>query len=101
MLFQPQGGGDGSMLRSSLFSVSEIQAAFELPDPTALFAAANQLRMKLCRPGFVTYSIDPIINYTNVCNAYCSFCAFYRAPGHVQGYVLPLEAIDRKIDASI
>ena len=26
----------------------------------------------------VTYIIDRNINYTNVCNVYCKFCAFYR-----------------------
>ena len=25
----------------------------------------------------VTYIIDRNINYTNVCNVYCKFCAFY------------------------
>ena len=26
----------------------------------------------------VTYIIDRNVNYTNVCNVYCKFCAFYR-----------------------
>ena len=26
----------------------------------------------------VTYIVDRNINYTNVCNVYCKFCAFYR-----------------------
>ena len=26
----------------------------------------------------VTYVVDTNLNYTNLCNAYCSFCAFYR-----------------------
>ena len=45
----------------------------------------------------VTYIIDRNINYTNVCNAFCSFCAFYRAPDHDEGYVLPPEVIEQKI----
>ena len=26
----------------------------------------------------VTYVVDTNLNYTNVCDAYCGFCAFYR-----------------------
>ena len=29
----------------------------------------------------VTYVVDTNLNYTNICDAYCSFCAFYRPPG--------------------
>ena len=28
----------------------------------------------------VTWVADTNLNYTNVCDAYCTFCAFYRAP---------------------
>jgi cyclic dehypoxanthinyl futalosine synthase len=33
-----------------------------------------------------TYIIDRNINYTNVCLTACKFCAFYRAPGHSEGW---------------
>ncbi|HEU5268561.1 MAG TPA: cyclic dehypoxanthinyl futalosine synthase [Jatrophihabitans sp.] len=33
-----------------------------------------------------TYIIDRNINYTNVCLTACKFCAFYRAPGHREGW---------------
>lgn len=46
----------------------------------------------------VTYIIDRNINYTNVCNVYCKFCAFYRTERDDDHYVLSLEQIDRKID---
>ncbi len=46
----------------------------------------------------VTYIIDRNINYTNVCVADCKFCAFYRRPGHTEGYVLPFEKLGEKID---
>ncbi|MFI5281321.1 MAG: cyclic dehypoxanthinyl futalosine synthase [Gemmatimonadales bacterium] len=46
----------------------------------------------------VTYIIDRNINYTNICVADCKFCAFYRRPKHVEGYVLSFEEIGRKID---
>jgi cyclic dehypoxanthinyl futalosine synthase len=45
----------------------------------------------------VTYVVGRIINYTNVCWVKCSFCAFYRLPGHQEGYVLSREEIFQKI----
>ncbi|MCC6229027.1 MAG: radical SAM protein [Phycisphaerales bacterium] len=44
-----------------------------------------------------TYIIDRNINYTNVCNARCTFCAFRRDPGDADAYVLPKETIHQKI----
>ena len=46
----------------------------------------------------VTYIVDRNINYTNVCNVYCKFCAFYRTERDEDHYVLSLEQIDRKLD---
>src|SRR5438552_13008713 len=38
----------------------------------------------------VTYIADRNINYTNVCNVYCKFCAFYRTERDEDHYVLSL-----------
>jgi cyclic dehypoxanthinyl futalosine synthase len=46
----------------------------------------------------VTYITDRNINYTNVCNVYCKFCAFYRTEKDDDHYVLTLEQIDQKLD---
>ena len=46
----------------------------------------------------VTYIVDRNINYTNVCNVYCKFCAFYRTERDDDHYVLSHEEIDQKID---
>ena len=46
----------------------------------------------------VTYIVDRNINYTNVCDVYCKFCAFYRTEKDGDHYVLTQEQIDRKID---
>jgi cyclic dehypoxanthinyl futalosine synthase len=43
-----------------------------------------------------TYLIDRNINYTNVCVTACKFCAFYRAPGHKEGWVRDLADILRR-----
>ncbi|PYI91357.1 MAG: dehypoxanthine futalosine cyclase [Verrucomicrobia bacterium] len=46
----------------------------------------------------VTYIIDRNINYTNVCNVYCKFCAFYRTEKDDDHYVLSREELDQKLD---
>jgi len=44
-----------------------------------------------------TYVIDRNINYTNVCNAKCTFCAFRRDADDHDAYVLPKDVILQKI----
>jgi cyclic dehypoxanthinyl futalosine synthase len=46
----------------------------------------------------VTYIIDRNVNYTNVCNVYCKFCAFYRVEGDADAYVISHAEMDRKIE---
>jgi cyclic dehypoxanthinyl futalosine synthase len=45
----------------------------------------------------VTYNIDRNVNYTNVCNVYCKFCAFYRVEKDDDAYVISLAEMDQKI----
>ncbi|HEY9793045.1 MAG TPA: cyclic dehypoxanthinyl futalosine synthase [Candidatus Obscuribacterales bacterium] len=60
--------------------------------------AADQVRRRLHPDNEpFTFVIDRNVNYTNYCDAYCSFCAFYAAPGSKNGYVLPYETIKQKI----
>ena len=46
----------------------------------------------------ITYIVDRNINYTNVCNVYCKFCAFYRTEKDADSYVISFEELDRKIE---
>src|SRR5258708_21782456 len=46
----------------------------------------------------VTYIVDRNIKYTNVCNVYCKFCAFYRTERDEDHYVLSFEQLDQKLD---
>lgn len=66
-------------------------------DLVALGALADLVRRRKHPDRVVTYIIDRNVNYTNVCNAFCTFCAFYRPPHHEEGYVLPAEVIEEKI----
>ncbi|MDD5138933.1 MAG: dehypoxanthine futalosine cyclase [Verrucomicrobiales bacterium] len=49
----------------------------------------------------VTYIVDRNVNYTNVCNVYCKFCAFYRVEKDDDSYVITLDEIDKKIEETI
>ncbi len=49
----------------------------------------------------VTYNVDRNVNYTNVCNVYCKFCAFYRTEKDDDSYVISLPEIDTKIEETI
>jgi cyclic dehypoxanthinyl futalosine synthase len=53
-----------------------------------LGAAAHARRMQLFPTDDVTYVIDTTINYTNVCNVHCTFCAFFRPEQHGEGYTM-------------
>ena len=39
----------------------------------------------------VTFVIDTNPNYTNICKVDCTFCAFYRSPGHKEAYTVSVE----------
>jgi len=49
----------------------------------------------------VTYIVDRNVNYTNVCNVYCKFCAFYRTERDADAYVISFEEMDRKIEETV
>jgi cyclic dehypoxanthinyl futalosine synthase len=49
----------------------------------------------------VTYIVDRNVNYTNVCNVYCKFCAFYRVEKDDDAYVITFDEIDKKIEETI
>jgi len=91
------GGIETKILSGSRISPDEAVALLENGTLSELGVMADLIRRRMHTDGVVTYIIDRNVNYTNVCNAFCSFCAFYRPPGHDEGYVLPVEVIEQKI----
>ncbi|HWV98496.1 MAG TPA: cyclic dehypoxanthinyl futalosine synthase [Candidatus Acidoferrum sp.] len=77
--------------------------------PLEELGALADRRRQLARAGahdgrgnqIVTYIVDRNINYTNVCNVYCKFCAFYRTEKDADAYVIKLDEIDRKIEETV
>ena len=49
----------------------------------------------------VTYIVDRNVNYTNVCNVYCKFCAFYRTEKDDDSYVITFAEMDQKIEETL
>jgi len=49
----------------------------------------------------VTYIVDRNVNYTNICNVYCKFCAFYRVERDADAYVVTLDEMDKKIEETV
>jgi cyclic dehypoxanthinyl futalosine synthase len=66
-----------------------------------LGAAADKIMKKWHPEPMTTFVIGRNINYTNVCDTYCRFCAFYRSPGSDEGYVLDDDVIMQKIQETI
>jgi len=62
-----------------------------------LGAAAHARRMALHPGNTVTYVIDTTINYTNVCNVHCTFCAFFRPEKHKEGYTMSHDQVLERV----
>src|SRR2546421_10207620 len=89
------------VLAGERMSAVDCAALLESNDFVRIGLAADEVRKRFHPDGVVTYIIDRNINYTNVCNVVCTFCAFYRRPGHPETYVRTLEEIYQKIDETI
>jgi cyclic dehypoxanthinyl futalosine synthase len=78
-------------------SLDEGVLLYETADLHDLGAAAHARRMALFPSDTVTYVIDTTINYTNVCNVHCSFCAFFRPEQHRDGYTMSHDAVLQRV----
>ncbi|MBM4092541.1 MAG: dehypoxanthine futalosine cyclase [Planctomycetes bacterium] len=82
-------------------SVDEGLRLLQSRDVVALGRAADAITRRLHPESYRTYNIDRNINYTNICTSACRFCAFFRPPGHPEGYVLSRDALWRKIEETV
>ncbi len=71
---------------------------FENAPTTELMYVANRLRQIQVPNNKVTWIIDRNSNTTNVCNANCKFCNFYRRPNHAESYTTTIEEYKIKIE---
>jgi len=89
------------VLEGGRMSAEECTTLLESNDFVRIGLAAHEMRMRKNPTDVVTYIIDRNINYTNVCNVVCTFCAFYRRPGKPDTYVHSTEEICKRIDETI
>ena len=88
-------------LAGERLTADDCAALLESNDIARMGVAADEIRKRWHADNIVTYIIDRNVNYTNVCNVVCTFCAFYRRPGKPDTYVTTLEQIFGKIDETI
>jgi cyclic dehypoxanthinyl futalosine synthase len=83
---------DGERITSE--EAVRLYHALTLPE---LGALADVVRDRKHPERVVTYIIDRNVNYTNVCDVYCTFCAFMREERDDDSYVLTQEQISEKM----
>ncbi|VVM06339.1 cyclic dehypoxanthinyl futalosine synthase [Methylacidimicrobium tartarophylax] len=94
---------EAKVLAGERISPEEARALYSLPLPELGILADVRRRgkKKAAYEGagerIVTYIVDRNINYTNVCNVGCKFCAFYRRKRDPDHYVLSPEKISEKV----
>src|ERR1700680_2289912 len=84
-------------LAGERLSLEEGMRLFEESNLDELGTAADTIRQRRHPDGVVTFLVDRNINYTNVCIIDCGFCAFYRKPARLAGYLLTNVQIGKKI----
>jgi cyclic dehypoxanthinyl futalosine synthase len=88
-------------LQGERLGLEEGIALFESNEVEKIGHAANEIKNKWHPEPITTFVIGRNINYTNFCDTYCKFCAFYRPPGSKEGYVLSDDVIFQKIQGTI
>jgi cyclic dehypoxanthinyl futalosine synthase len=87
--------------RGDRITSDEALELFEHASLTELGLAAGAACQRLHPEPVRTYVIDRNINYTNICISGCRFCAFFRPPGHPEGYLLSTESILEKVREAV
>ncbi len=94
------------LIKEKVFSNQRLDAddamvLFDQAELLQLADLANNRRRNLHPEPVVTFVSDRNINYTNVCVSGCKFCAFFRPPGHKDGYVIEPSVLDKKIEETL
>jgi cyclic dehypoxanthinyl futalosine synthase len=89
------------VINNQRLDADDALALFDQAELLLLADLAGQRRRELHPDPVVTFVSDRNINYTNVCVSGCKFCAFFRPPGHKDGYVIETSELDKKIEETI
>ncbi|CAM3119989.1 cyclic dehypoxanthinyl futalosine synthase [Paenibacillus sediminis] len=88
-------------LQGERLNLEDTTTLFESNEVEKIGRAANIIMERMHPEPVTTFVIGRNVNYTNICDVYCRFCAFYRKPGSEEGYVLPDEVIFQKIQETV
>lgn len=69
-------------------------------DLHAVGALANHVRERL-HGDLAYFNVNQHVNYTNICNKLCRFCAFQRLPGQAGAYWMTPEEAAKKVEAQL
>ena len=87
--------------RGQRISAADALSLLEHGDLERIGEVADAIRRRRFPEGYATFIVDRNINYTNVCVVKCSFCAFYRLPGHEEGYRRTPEEIFQRVEEAL
>lgn len=88
-------------VRGRRISPREALELLNSADFLRIIAAARDIRNRKNDPSVVTYTMFRIINYTNICDAECSFCSYHVPVGSPSGVVLSVEDIVQKMREAV
>ena len=74
----------------------DIIYMYEEADLNSLGEVARSLAAKVSGR-YVSFVSNMILNYTNICNVRCNFCAFYRTGAEADSYTLTKEQVIEKV----
>jgi aminodeoxyfutalosine synthase len=88
------------VLERARLSVDDALALYACPDLHAVGALANFVRERL-HGDLAYFNVNQHVNYTNLCNKLCRFCAFQRLPGQPGAWLLTPEEVAQKVRARL
>lgn len=86
----------GKVFEGERLSREDGVALYQAPDLHLIGGLANHVRERL-HGDRAYFNVNQHINYTNICNKLCRFCAFQRLPKQEGAYVMSPEVIAGKI----
>jgi len=98
--------GPSATIREKVHSRERLDASealwlLEEADLLTLGELASFDRFRRHAAAEVTFVMDTNPNYTNVCEVDCTFCAFYRHPGHEEAYTHTVPEVLDRIGAAV
>ena len=82
-------------------SADEALALLTEADLLTVGRRADALCRRLHPEPWRTFAVDRNINFSNLCECRCRFCAFWRADGHPEAYVLDEATVLAKIEEAV